>query len=390
VSESGQVFIAGGGIIGLALAFELTERGRDVCVYEAGRIGQHCAASVAAGMLAPVSEADISHPELSRLALESHGRYADFVRRVETASGEQVGYDTSGTLFVALHRDHRAQLQHLHDFQVDRGFEAEWISRAEIREMEPAISPTASAGLLLRHDHQVDPRRLMHALAAAIRGRGGTIVEDARVLRVQAAGEGYEVHVDAEGQQLGERFAQVVLAGGAWTGQIEAPLPPLPVRPVKGQVLRLRGERLISRVVRTPDVYLVPRDDGELVVGATMEEQGFDARVMAGPVLDLLREAWRCLPGIYDIELAETCAGFRPALRDHMPAIGLAHAPGLFVATGHFRNGIELAPVTAQLLAEQMETSNASPLLEPFAPGRFAEAGELPAGVAPGTEGGGR
>mgnify|MGYP003335244832 CR=1 FL=1 len=167
------------------------------------------------------------------------------------------------------------------------------------------------------------------------------------------------------------------MTAGAWSRQIASPIlgmpvVPLPMRPVKGQILRLRGERIIQHVVRTPDVYLVPRADGELVIGASMEDVGFDERSRAGAVHDLLREARRAVPGIAELDLAECNVGFRPALRDHLPAIGAVDGAGLFVATGHFRNGVELAPITARLLADLICDGRLDPLLEPFAPGRFA------------------
>ena len=149
------------------------------------------------------------------------------------------------------------------------------------------------------------------------------------------------------------------------------------MRPVKGQILRLRGPQLVNHVLRTPDVYLVPREDGELVVGATMEEQGFDTTVTTWAVMDLLRDAWRILPGISELELAETAAGLRPALRDHLPAIGSTRVPGLFVATGHYRHGVLLAPVTARLLAGALD---GNPVPEAFDPKRLL-ASSTPAGA---------
>ncbi|MEI7926848.1 MAG: FAD-dependent oxidoreductase, partial [Chloroflexota bacterium] len=183
----------------------------------------------------------------------------------------------------------------------------------------------------------------------------------------------------AQADLLGRHARTVVVAAGAWSRQIASPIVgmpvvPLPMRPVKGQILRLQGERIIQHVVRTPDVYLVPREDGELVIGASMEDVGFDERSRAGAVHDLLREARRAVPGIAELDLVECGVGFRPALRDHLPAIGNVDGAGLFVATGHFRNGVELAPITARLLADLICDGRLDPLLEPFAPGRFAPA----------------
>jgi glycine oxidase len=151
----------------------------------------------------------------------------------------------------------------------------------------------------------------------------------------------------------------------------------MPLRPVKGQILRLRGATLLHHVVRTPDVYLVPRVDGELVVGATMEERGFDPDVTAGATLDLLREAWRVLPGISELAVSELGVGFRPALRDNLPAIGPTAVDGLFVATGHFRHGVMLAPITADLAIDAIFEGRTPPLLAPFLPDRLREGAAL-------------
>ncbi len=375
-TEQTDVVVIGGGIIGLAVAYALAQRGRAVTVVEAARIGERAAAGVAAGMLAPSSEADLSDPRLTTLALASHAAYPAWVADLEQASGVEVGYDATGTLLVALHRDHLALIEHLHAFQVERGLAAERLTGAQARDEEPYLAP-GIAGALRMPDAQVDPRRLLRALPLALERAGGRIVEDTRVTAVTRDGDVYEVTTEHDGMASTLRATQVVLAAGAWSRQIALvglEAATLPMRPVKGQILRLRGERLLRHVIRTPDVYLVPRADGEIVVGASMEEQGFDARPTAGAVHDLLREARRAVPGIAELELAECGVGFRPALRDHLPAIGNIDGAGLFVASGHFRDGVVLAPITARLLADLVCDGRLDALLEPFAPGRFAPA----------------
>jgi glycine oxidase len=374
-----DVCVIGGGVIGLAVAYELVERGLRVTVLEAAGTGERSAAGVAAGMIAPVSEVDVSHPELTRFALAGHDEYPAWIERVEAASGMPTGFDRGGTLWVAVHRDHPAWLEHLRAFQVDRGLDTVRLTAAEVRELEPAIAPNASGGLLARDDWQVDPRRLMRALRHAIEGRGGEVIEHAAASVPERSARGWTVTAGREGGDAVDLEAStVVLAPGAFGSELFAPwLPGAGLRPVKGQVVRLRsapGDPPLARhVIRTPDVYLVPREDGEIVVGATMEEMGFDARVTAGALHDLIREARRVLPGVFELELVEARAGFRPALRDHKPAIGTVDA-GLFVAVGHYRNGVALAPITARLLADLIVDGRSDAELEPFAPHRFAAA----------------
>lgn len=376
-----DVAIVGGGIIGLAVAHALAQRGRRVTVIEGAQIGVRAAAGVAAGMLAPSSEVDLTDPRLTYLALASHEAYPEWIATLERESGIDTGYDATGTLLVALHRDHLALIEHLHAFQRERGLAAERLTGAQARAEEPYLAP-GIVGALRMPDAQVDPRRLLRALPIALERAGGAIVSNTRVTAVApsagATGDGgYDVATECAGVASALHATQVVIAAGAWSRQIASPIAglpllPLPLRPVKGQILRLRGERLVRHVIRTPDVYIVPRADGELVIGASMEDQGFDARSTAGAVHDLLREARRALPGIAELELAECGVGFRPALRDHLPAIGSVDGAGLFVASGHFRNGVELAPITARLLADLMCDRCLDALLEPFAPDRFA------------------
>jgi len=356
-----DVAIIGGGVIGLACAYELASHGKRVVVLERDRPGSG-AGYVAAGMLAPISEADAEDEPFIELALESCSLYPDWIQRIEADSGLGCGYRDEGSLLVALHRDHEVEWERLAGIQRRLGLESRRIDRAEVLEREPYLSPRVVSGLFVPGDKQVNPRRLTKALAAAIEARGGTVVgplppapsplaERGSLERATPAIEGRRC-VGAAMGEVEVRAEATVICAGAWSAEVwpeGAGL--LPMRPVKGQILRLRGEPLLNHVLRTPDVYLVPRVDGELVVGATTEEQGFDTSVKTWAVMDLLREAWRVLPGVAELEMAEAVAGLRPALRDHQPAIGRTAVDGLFVATGHYRHGIVLAPVTAKLLA---------------------------------------
>jgi len=399
------VVIVGAGVIGLSLAFELAKRRVRVLVIERHSVGAG-ATGVAAGMLAPASEAEHENPDLARLAVNSLARYPEFVQAIEQVSGLTCGYRRDGTLLVASTRDDEAEIDRLRRFQERLGLPASWLGPEQIRELEPQLSPRVTRALFAPHDHQVDPRALVTALERAVRLLGGQVVVNAWVT-------GFETHrgrlsrvVGRRGRETGngggsagasvvalspsapaapvpeEPFAvgcdAAVLAAGAWSSQdVTWPASPLSVRPVKGQLVRLHGPDLLCHVVRAPQVYLVPRDGGDLVVGATMEEQGFDPTPTAGAVMDLLWNARLIVPATYELELAEVNVGFRPATRDHLPVIGAMDVPGLYVATGHFRHGVLLAPATAGLLADLIVEGRSEQSLVPFRPQRLAEANPI-------------
>lgn len=366
--------VVGAGIIGLSLAFELQERGLEVTLI-ADRDHAGTATHTAAGMLAPVSEADVEDPRLVPFALDSLQRYPALIERVEATSGMTCGYRDEGLLWVALHRDHRAELEHLQHFMAARGFELELLGSRALRRLEPALTPRAVGGARVAGDHQVDPRVLRAALKQAVTARGAQWLQG-RVVGIETddqALSGLQIeHSDGAGARL--PCSRAVLATGAWLGQGLAGLDQnWSLRPVKGQVVRLAGKPLLEHVVRTPDVYLVPRHDGRLVIGASAEEAGFDTRPMAGPVLDLLRHAVAAVPEIQELELEEVSVGLRPATADHLPVVGASSIPGLHVAGGHYRNGILLAAATAWHLAAQIADDTPAEALSAFNPKRFQQ-----------------
>ena len=369
--ERTEVVVIGGGVIGLAAAFELAGRGRRVTLFERGELGAE-ASAVAAGMLAPTSESEGNPALLLDIQLDSLRRYPEFVAAVSAAGGLDCGYRSEGSLWVARHRDDQLELEHLAALQRERGLASRLLTARETRSVEPYVAPRAVGGLLVEGDHQIDPRRLLPALVSAAQQRGVDLRPNTRVDGVFAESGG--IRIACGETELSADIA--VIAAGVWSEDgITTPAPPLGLRPVKGQLLRLRGEPLIQHVVRTPDIYLVPRSDGELIVGASEEEQGFDDQPTAGAVFELLRDAWEALPGVYDLHLDEISVGFRPAVRDHLPVIGPANsgsAPGVFLATGHYRNGILLAPATAYWLAEAIDSGQTPPLLKPFQAPRLA------------------
>jgi glycine oxidase len=372
VPPRSEVVVIGGGIAGLAVAYELARRGREVCVLDRDDLAG-VATRAAAGMLAPTSEADLTDRAMVDLELDSLARYPGFVSTLEGLTGESCGYRTEGTLWVALDRDQAGELDRLASMQRAKGLPARRLTPKEVLSREPHLSGRIVAGLLAPDDHQVDPRALARALTAALTRLGGRVAAGGRATRVEhVAGRVEAVTGHSARGPFEIRAEIVVLAAGVWSEEVATPAPALGIRPVKGQLVRLAGPELVRHIVRSPDVYLVPRRGGELLVGATMEEQGLDAMPTAGAVLDLLREGWRLLPAVYDLTLAEVSVGLRPAVRDHRPVIGATTTQGLFVATGHFRNGVLLAPATAHHLAEWIVSGAAPAALAPFSVDRLA------------------
>jgi glycine oxidase len=369
--------VVGGGVIGLAIAWRAAQAQMSVTVVDE-RPGRG-ASWAAAGMLAPVTEVHYGERPLLTLNLAAATRWPSFAAEVEEASGRPVGYTPVGTLAVARDADDNATLEDLYQFQLRCGLEVERLRSRECRQLEPGLHPGIRGGVLAAGDHQVDNRALVEALLAACERAGARMVAG-RVTELAAEGDRVTGVVLGDGERL--VAGAVVLAAGCWSGGLggvaaEA-LPP--VRPVKGQLLYLRGpatEPLCSRNVRGLEVYVVPRGDGRVVVGATVEEQGFDTRVTAGAVHDLLRAALELLPDVAELELLETVCGLRPGSPDNAPMIGPAGPEGLVVATGHYRNGILLTPVTADAVAELLASGRVPEAIAPFAPGRFA--GEVPA-----------
>ncbi|MFD8393437.1 glycine oxidase ThiO [Streptomyces sp. NPDC059680] len=375
-SDTSDVLVIGGGIIGLVTAWRAAQRGLATAVVDPEPGGG--AARVAAGMLAAVTELHYGEEQLLALNLESARRYPDFAAELTELTGHDLGYRRCGTLQVALDADDRAHLRELHAFQRRCGLESEWLSGRECRRLEPMLAPGVRGGLRVDGDHQIDPRRLAAALVAACE-RAGVVFHRAWADRLDAVRDRATGVTLADGTGL--RAEQVVLAAGSMSGRLagvpEALLPP--VRPVKGQVLRLTVprryapflSRTVRAIVRGGHVYLVPRENGELVVGATSEELGWDTTVTAGGVYELLRDAHELVPGITELPLTETRAGLRPGSPDNAPLLGPSGLDGLVLATGHYRNGVLLTPVTGDAMAEVLAGGRLPEEARPFTPRRF-------------------
>jgi glycine oxidase len=388
-SASGDVVVVGGGVIGLSVAWRARQQGLSVTVLERGAIGRGTS-HVAAGMLAPVAEAEFGEAgrRLLELGLRSAEMWPAFAAELEAAASMEVGLMNTGTLLLARDQDEARELERQIAFRDSLGLRAERLRPGQAREREPALAPTLRLALLAPDDHSVDPRLLLAALGSACESSGVGVREHVRVDRIESNGPGTVVTgVSITPEHGSSEFVpagQVVLAAGAWVEQIEG-LPAaarVPVRPVKGQLLRLRdpaGPGLLRHVVRFEGGYVVPRADGRYVLGATVEERGYELRATVGGIYELLRDAHALLPGVGELEIEEVCVGLRPGTPDNVPAIGPGALGGLIWATGHYRNGILLAPLTAELVAEVLAGGQPpSGLLRDCRPDRFTAASELP------------
>jgi glycine oxidase len=376
-----DVVVVGGGAIGLASAWRLAQRGAAVTVVDPDPGGG--ASGVAAGMLAPITEARMGEEPLLRLNLASWSRWPSFAAEVEGAAGAAVGYRADGTLVVALDADDRVALEELAARHQAMGLAVTPLRGREVRHLEPGLAPGVRAGFLAAGERSVDPPALVGALRRAATAAGVEFVaaevehiatgpERKRVTGVMLAAAGPR-RIDA---------ATVVLAAGFRSAGIaglpEAAAPP--VRPVKGEILTLRqppGAPLVTHTVRGLvhgfTVYLVPRADGRLIVGATVQERGWDTRVTAGGAYELLRDALVLVPGLDDAELVTARAGLRPGTPDDLPLIGPSPLDGLVVATGHYRNGILLTPITAEAVAAAVAGEPLPPEVDACDPRRFEE-----------------
>ena len=375
-----DLVVIGAGLIGLACAWRAAQAGMSVLVLERDDAGAG-ASGVAAGMLAPVTEAAFGEEALLELNLRGRELWSGFAAELEELAGMPSGYAETGALVVAADRDDAEELRRLHAFQRRLGLESQWLAARECRRLEPALSPRIAGAVLAPEDGHVDPRAVLRALVAAIAGAGGELVAPAELGSLEVDDGAVTGVRTTDGRSV--EAAAVLLATGAWSAEgaagcrCGAPA----VRPVKGQLLELRVRRGQSaparRIIRTPRCYIVTRGDGRVVVGATVEEQGFDTAVTADAVFRLLEAAWEVMPEVGELELVSARAGLRPATPDNAPAIGRGELDGLLWATGHYRNGVLLAPLTARAITDLLRGGDGPPELRAFDPGRFDSARAL-------------
>jgi glycine oxidase len=356
----------------LSIGWRLAQAGCRVEVFERGKTGRG-ASWAAAGMLAAGLEAEPGEQALYALNRASQYLWPDFAAELEDCVAMPVFLRREGTLMLALTRDDAARLKFNAEFQRSLGIDLEWLSGTQARQREPCLSPHVAAAVFSPGDHQVENRALVRALGRAFTKAGGALHEGTKVHAIEIA----------NGRVVGVRLTQrihaadiVVLAAGAWSNEIGGILPELrpPVRPVKGQMVALRMDPaapLIRHVVWAAKAYIAPRTDGRLIIGATVEERGFDGAMTAGGVMALLEGAWRAIPGIEDLPIDEMWSGFRPGSRDDAPILGPTDIDGLIYATGHYRNGILLTPITARAIAHYILSGEIEDPIKPFTLDRF-------------------
>lgn len=365
---STDALIIGGGLIGCAIAWELRKAGLAVTVVERQHPGEE-ASTAAAGMLAP--SAEIVHgPDLLPLAQASNEIYPAFITEIEAASGLTVEHRREGTLLVALCDAEARRLEQWAEVAVQKGLQAVVLNPQLARQREPNLSESVQKAVYLASDTQLDTRRLMHAvLLAAV--RQGVEIRTGVTVTAAACEAGRVVGVETTEGRLSAGV--VVNAAGSWAGSIAGCERYAPTRPIRGQIVQVRhSPAAIRHVLRSEAGYLVPRAHGRILAGSTMEDVGYDRRVTTAGVRRLLEVAQELVPSLAEAQFEEAWAGLRPDTPDHKPILGPTDVNGLFIATGHFRNGILLAPITARLMKELIVDGRASLDLAEFSPMRFA------------------
>jgi len=368
-----DIAVIGAGVIGLSIAWRLARRGMSVAAFERAQSGAGTSLA-ATGMLAAAAEHEPGGEDLLTLALASQRLWPQFRSEIEADSDLSIDHRTEGTLVVALGRDEVERLRFRYEHQQRSGLDTRWLNGIEARLLEPGLRPSVTAGIACDGDHQVDPRLLMPALVRALQSRGGRLFENCPVMSLETAGGRISGLVTAAGVC---QARTVIVANGVWAADILSPQGiDIPLRPLKGQALALKATKQtspLSRVVWTEQIHLAPKSDGRLIVGSTMEDAGFNAAITAGGMLALLEGVHRALPSSEEMEIEAIWSGFRPTTDDDAPILGATGVPGLLIATGHHRNGILLAPVTAAALEELVTAGSMTGAAPLFGLDRFQD-----------------
>ena len=369
---SADVVIIGGGVIGLAIARGLALRGtREVCLIERGTLGAE-ASFAAAGMLLPQVEAD-AEDDFFKLACRSRDLYPSFAASLHEETGVDVELDTTGTLYLALNEHDHEEIEKRYGWQTHAGLAVELLNSAEARELEPCISESAFGALRFPNDIQVENRRLLAALANSVSNLGVEVLTETNVESLTIERSRIKGVQTSRGMIACD---SIVVAAGTWSSFLlrSSGCPDPAMQPVRGQMICLEAKPQLTRhVIYSPRGYLVPRRDGRLLAGSTSENAGFAKRITAGGISSILQNALEISPAITTLPVVDTWAGLRPRPADGLPVLGACgEIDGLFYATGHYRNGILLAPLTAELITEAIVAGATSPLLAPFSPDRFS------------------
>lgn len=370
--RTANTLIIGGGVIGLSLARELHKRGvKKITILERGKLGQE-SSFAAAGILAPQAEAE-KPDDFFHFCNDSKNLYINFAEQLFAETGVDIELDRNGTLYLAFFETDAAEIRRRFEWQKKAGLAVERLSGGETRKAEPFVSSVVREALFFPNDWQVENRKLLLALQKYARSNDIRFTEYAQVKNLLIE-KGKVVGAETA---KGKFFAEtVILATGAWTSLIksgENALSRLKVKPIRGQILSFKtAKRLFSKVIYSPRGYLVPRFDGRILVGATVEDTGFDKNVTRSGIKFLLETASEISPNLENLEIFDKWAGLRPVAADGLPILGaFAEIENLHIATAHFRNGILLAPLTAKILADKIVGDSDSKYLEVFSPRRF-------------------
>jgi glycine oxidase len=372
-SNTADVLVIGGGIIGCSIAWRLAQAGTKVTVLDRAEPGAE-ASSAAAGMLAPVGEM-LTPRTFSELCVASNSLYPHFVAEIEESSGHPTGYRSDGSLLVALDEELEEELAEVHRTQSAQGFALRPLTAAEVHERQTGLSPQVRSGLFVPGDHWVDNERLTRALVVACRRAGVRFEAGHAVDKFHTRGD-HLAGVTA-GNAASFTAKTYVLATGCWSGEVAAGLGiHVPIIPCCGQMMEFEAPRELPYVVRAGIHYLVPRPERRVLLGTTAEYTGFEKAVTAKGLHSILEGALRLSPQVSEFRFLRAWAGLRPDTADHLPILGYGEIENLVFATGHFRNGILLAPVTAEIIADIILKGSTDRLIEAYRPTRFKQSGD--------------
>ncbi|MGB1360565.1 MAG: glycine oxidase ThiO [Alphaproteobacteria bacterium] len=367
--KSEKIIIIGGGVCGLSCGLELAKLGYDTDIYEKNKIGTG-ATNKSGGMLAGGIENEPSEQNLWELNAYSQSLWTDYKKSLEADSKIDIDYQDHGTMMVGTTADDMNQIEFLYNYQQSIGVNTEMLSARDITKIEPHLKTTG--GMIVKSDHQVDSIKLTFALATAFTKLGGNVFEGTEIKKIIHDG------TTATGIELNDGTIKtadkILIASGIDTPELLKDIIQIPIRPLKGQMLSLNmNTRLIDRVIWAPKTYLIPKSDNTLLIGATVEEQGLNNDITAGGIYSLLESAWRVLPSIEDLPIKDMWVGFRPTARDDAPILGKLPVNGLYMASGHHRNGILLAPATGKIMAQVIDTDTNPDIINNFTIDRFSK-----------------